>query len=108
WRIQLHEGDARGEDRAAGAAGEGEGVREPAGLARRGRRRRGGGVARDRQEELTAGARPRPGGVAPADAAGVAVDGDGGLAGVRPRPRRGDIFGVALDPTRGTEVRKTR
>jgi len=27
---------------------------------------------------------------------------------VRPRPRRGDIFGVALDPTRGTEVRKTR
>jgi hypothetical protein len=36
----------------------------------------------------------------------VAVDGDGRLAGVRPRPRRGDIFCVALDPTRGTEIRK--
>jgi mRNA interferase MazF len=38
----------------------------------------------------------------------VAVDGDGRLAGVRTRPRRGDIFWVALDPTRGTEIRKTR
>ncbi len=46
--------------------------------------------------------------MAPPDAAGVAVDGDGRLAGVRPRPRRGDVFWVALDPTRGTEIRKTR
>ena len=38
----------------------------------------------------------------------MAVDGDGRLAGVRTRPRRGDIFWVALDPTRGTEIRKTR
>jgi len=27
---------------------------------------------------------------------------------VRPRPRRGDIYWVALDPTLGTEIRKTR
>ena len=46
--------------------------------------------------------------MAPPDAAGVAVDGDGTLAGVRPRPRRGDVFWVALDPTRGTEIRKKR
>jgi mRNA interferase MazF len=33
---------------------------------------------------------------------------DGRLARVRPRRRRGDIYWVALDPTRGTEIRKTR
>ena len=27
---------------------------------------------------------------------------------MRPRPRRGDIYWVALDPTLGTEIRKTR
>jgi mRNA interferase MazF len=27
---------------------------------------------------------------------------------VRPKPRRGDIYWVALDPTLGTEIRKTR
>src|SRR5439155_3190412 len=31
-----------------------------------------------------------------------------GLAGVRAVPRCGDVFWVALDPTRGTEIRKTR
>ena len=33
---------------------------------------------------------------------------DGRLARVRPKPRRGDIYWVALDPTLGTEIRKTR
>lgn len=27
---------------------------------------------------------------------------------MRPRPRRGDIYWVALDPSLGTEIRKTR
>lgn len=27
---------------------------------------------------------------------------------MRPRPRRGDIYWIALDPTLGTEIRKTR
>lgn len=39
---------------------------------------------------------------------GVEAHRDGRLAGVRPRPRRGDIYFVALDPTLGTEIRKTR
>lgn len=33
---------------------------------------------------------------------------DGRLAGLKPRPRRGDIYWVALDPALGTEIRKTR
>ena len=33
---------------------------------------------------------------------------DRGLAVVTRRPRRGDIHWVALDPTRGTDIRKTR
>ncbi len=30
------------------------------------------------------------------------------MAGVKTRPRRGDVYWVALDPTLGSEIRKTR
>ncbi len=35
-------------------------------------------------------------------------DRDGGLASVKRWPRRGEIYWVGLDPTVGTEIRKTR
>jgi mRNA interferase MazF len=39
---------------------------------------------------------------------GLGGDGGRGLAAVKRAPRRGDVVWVALDPSLGTEIRKTR
>src|SRR3989304_3296090 len=48
------------------------------------------------------------GGLASAAVQGLGGHGSRGLAPVKPAPRRGDVFWVALDPALGTEISKTR